>query len=125
MTKSVLKRISIPLFLGMLHFLYSGELTRSFYLFFGVMLILGILVVMGLVVFGKTDYLGASYFGFFGLKLTLFVIIYYQKLEGLSNNNNLERMELLTPLVLSLFIEVLGLSSILLFKERDKLNKNN
>ena len=125
MTKSVLKRISTPLFLGMLHFLYSGELTRSFYLFFGGMLILGILVVMGLVVFGKTDYLGASYFGFFGLKLTLFVIIYYQKLEGLSNNNNLERMELLTPLVLSLFIEALGLSSILLFKEQDKLNKNN
>ena len=125
MTKAVLKRISFPLFLAMLHFLFSSELIRSFYLFFGGMIIVGTLVVMGLVVFGKTDYLGASYFGFFGLKLTLFVIIYYQQLEGLSNNNNLERMELLIPLVLSLFIEVIGLSSILLFKELVKLNKNN
>jgi hypothetical protein len=125
MTKGVLKRIGIPLFLGVLHFLFSSELTRSFYLFFGGMIILGTLIAMGLVVFGKTDYLGASYFGFFGLKLTLFVIIYYQQLEGLSNKNNLERMELLIPLVLSLFIEALGLSSILLDKELDKPNKNN
>jgi hypothetical protein len=125
MMNKVLKAVSIPFVLSVAHFLFSDELIRSFYLFFGAMITLGGMMVMILITKGKSDYIGFGYLGFLALKLIVFMILYFDDLETLSGINDMEKIGHLIPLVISLAIEVFGLQAVLSSQPQDKPNKIN
>jgi len=125
MIKKVLKAISIPFVLSLIHFLLSDQLTRSFYLFFGAMIVFGGLIVLILITKGKSVYIGFGYLGFLALKSIVFMLLYFEDLETLSGTDDMEKIGHLIPLVISLFIEVFGLHAVLSSQSQDKPNKIN
>ena len=125
MIKKVLKAISIPFVLSLIHFLFSDGLIRSFYLFFGVMILFGGLIVLILITKGKSAYVGFGYLGFLALKLIVFMLLYFDDLETLSSIGATEKIGYLIPLIISLFLEVFGLQAVLSSQPQDKPNKIN
>jgi len=125
MIKKVLKAISIPIVLSLTHFLFSDQLTRSFYLFFGAMIVLGGLIVLILIAKGKSGYIGFGYLGFLALKLIAFMLLYFDDLETLSGTDDMEKTGYLIPLLITLSIEVFGLQAVLSSQPQDKPNKIN
>lgn len=125
MIKKVLKAISIPFVLSLIHFLFSDQLTRSFYLFFGAMIVLGGLIVLILITKGKSGYIGFGYLGFLTLKLIVFMLLYFDDLETLSGTYDIEKIGYLIPLLITLSIEVFGLQAVLKSQPQDKPNKIN
>lgn len=125
MMKKVLKAISIPFVLSLIHFLFSDQLTRSFYLFFWAMIVFGGLIVLILTTKGKSGYIGFGYLGFLALKLIVFMLLYFDDLETLSDTDDMEKIEHLIPLIISLFLEVFGLQAVLSSQPQDKPNKIN
>ena len=125
MIKKVLKAISIPLVLSLIHFLFSDGLIRSFYLFFGAMILFGGLIVLILITKGKSAYVGFGYLGFLALKLIAFMLLYFDDLETLSSTGAMEKTVHLIPLAISLFAEVFGLQAVLMSLPQDQPNKIN
>ncbi len=125
MIKKGLKAISIPFVLSLIHFLLSDQLTRSFYLFFGAMIVFGGLIVLILITKGKSVYIGFGYLGFLALKLIVFILLYFDDLETLSGTDDMEKIGYLIPLVISFFIEVFGLQAALSSQTQDQPNKIN
>jgi len=125
MIKKVLKAISIPFILSLTHFLFSDQLARSFYLFFGAMIVLGGLIVLILITKGKSGYIGFGYLGFLTLKLIVFMLLYFDDLETLSGTDDIEKTGYLIPLLITLSIEVFGLQAVLSSQPQDKPNKIN
>lgn len=113
MIKEVLKIISVPFALGAIHFLFSDAITRSFYMFFIGMIVLGGLLVWALTLIEKTYYIGFSYLGFLGLKLILFMVLFGETLETLTGLEPISRAAYLIPLFVSLFVEIAALYKIL------------
>ena len=125
MIKKVLKAISMPFVLSLIHFLFSDGLIRSFYLFYGAMIVFGCLIAFILITKGKSAYIGFGYLGFLALKLIVFMLLYFDDLETLSGTDAMEKTGHLIPLVISLFVEVFGLQAVLASPPQDKPNKFN
>ena len=121
----VLKAISIPFVLSLIHFFLSDGLIRSFYLFFGAMIVIGGLIVSILITKDKSAYIGFGYLGFLVLKLIVFMLLYFDDLETLSSIGATEKIGYLIPLIISLFLEVFGLQAVLSSQPQDKPNKIN
>jgi hypothetical protein len=121
----VLKAISIPFVLSLIHFFLSDGLIRSFYLFFGAMIVIGGLIVSVLITKDKSAYIGFGYLGFLVLKLIVFMLLYFDELETLSSIGATEKLGYLIPLAISLFAEVFGLQAVLMSLPQDQPNKIN
>ncbi len=125
MMNKVLKAISIPFVLSLIHFFLSDGQIRSFYLFFGAMIVIGGLIVLILITKDKSAYIGFGYLGFLVLKLIVFMLLYFDDLETLSSIGATEKIGYLIPLIISLFLEVFGLQTVLSSQPQDKRNKIN
>lgn len=113
MIREVLKITSVPSVLGAIHFLFSDAITRSFYLFFMGMIVLGALLIWALTLIEKTYYLGFSYLGFLGLKLILFMVLFGETLETLTALEPTSRAAYLIPFFISLLVEIGALYKVL------------
>lgn len=113
MIQSVFKIISVPVLLGVIHFLFGDGVIRSFYLFFGGMIVLGALLLWALTLIEKTYYIGFSYLGFLGLKLILFMVLFGKTLETLTAIEPSSRATYLIPFFVSLLVEIGALYKVL------------